>query len=58
MKKGQAVVDIRRLNDLVIPDTYPLPLQSDIIATIGGCTHLAVLDATFFFYQWKLHPDF
>ena len=49
-KKNQAVVDIRRLNVLVIPDTYPFPLQSDIIAIVEGCTHLAILDAASFFY--------
>lgn len=56
-KKDRAVVDIRKLNDLVIPDTYPLPLQSDIIASVQGCTNLAVLDAASFFHQWLLHPD-
>ena len=25
-RKGRAVVDIRKLNDLVLPDFYPLPL--------------------------------
>lgn len=48
-KKKREVVDIRKLNDLVIPDTYALPLQSDIIASIQGCTKLAVLDAVLFF---------
>ena len=33
-RKGRAVVDIRKLNDLVVPDAYPFPLQSDIIASI------------------------
>ena len=56
-KKGRAVFDIRKLNDLVIPDAYPLPLQSDIIASVQGCTNLAVLDAALFFYQWLLYPD-
>ncbi len=56
-RKGRAVVNIRKLNDLVIPDAYPLPLQSDIIASVQGCTNLAVLDATSFFYQWLLHLD-
>lgn len=56
-KKGCAVVDIRKLNDLVVPDLYPLPLQSEIIANVQGCTHLAILDAASFFYQWLLHPD-
>lgn len=56
-KKGRAVVDIRKLNDLVIPNAYPLPLQSEIIANVQGYTNLAVLDAASFFYQWLLHPD-
>lgn len=56
-KKGRAVVDIRKLNKLVLPDSYPLPLQSEIIGNVQGCTNLAVLDAASFFYQWRLHPD-
>ena len=57
-KKGRAVVDICKLNDLVLPNSYPLPLQSEIIANIQGCTNLAVLDAVSFFYQWCLHLDY
>ena len=56
-KKGRAVVDIRKLNEMVLPDSYPLPLQSEIIANVQSCTNLAVLDAASFFYQWLLHPD-
>ena len=55
--KGRAIVDIRKLNDFVILDAYPFLLQSDIIASIQGCTNLAVLDAVLIFYQWLLHPD-
>ena len=57
VKKGRVVVDIRKLNDLVIPNAYPLPLQLEIIANVQGYTNLAVLDAVSFFYQWLLHPD-
>lgn len=56
-KKSQAIVDIRKLNNLVIPNAYPLPLQSEIIFNVQGYTYLAVLDAASFFYQWLLHPD-
>ena len=56
-RKGRAVVDIRGLNDLIVPDAYPVPLQSDIIARLLGCSHIAVLDATSFFYQWRTHPE-
>lgn len=56
-RKGRAVVHIRKLNELVIPNAYPLPLQSEIIANVQGCTNLAMLDAASFFYQWLLHPN-
>ncbi len=56
-RKGRTVIDIRKLNDLVLPDSYPLPLQSEIIANVQGCTNLAVLNTASFFYQWRLHPD-
>ncbi len=56
-RNGRAVVDIRRLNELVLPDSYPFSLQSEIIANVQGCTNLAVLDAASFFYEWRLHPD-
>lgn len=57
-RKGREVVDICKLNELVILDAYPLPLQSDIIASVQGYTNFAVLDAASFFYQWLLHPDY
>lgn len=41
----------------MLSDSYPLPLQSEIIANVQGCTNLAVLDAASFFYQWRLYPD-
>lgn len=33
-KKGHVVVNIWKLNDIVLPDSYPLPLQSDIITNV------------------------
>lgn len=50
-KKGRIVVDIKKLNKLIILDSYPLPLQTDIITSVQGCTNLAILDTAFFFYQ-------
>ena len=50
-KKGRVVVDIWKLNDLVIPNTYPLLFQSEIIANVQGYTNLAVLNAALIFYQ-------
>lgn len=56
-KKGRAVVDIRGLNDLVVPDAYPLPLQSDIIAAVQGCEYISVIDCASFFCQWLVHSE-
>lgn len=56
-RKGRVVVDIRGLNDLIVPDVYPVPLQSEVIARLLGCTHIAVMDAMSFFYQWRAHPN-
>lgn len=33
-RKGYAVIDIRKLNKFILPDSYPLPLQSEIIAGV------------------------
>lgn len=52
-----AVVNICKLNDLVIPDAYLLFLQSDIIASVEGYTNWAILDTASFFYQRLLHLD-
>ena len=56
-RKCRVVVDIRKLNNLVLPDSYPLPLQSKIIANVQGYKNLTVLNAASFIYHWRLHPD-
>lgn len=54
-RKGRAVVDIRGLNKMIVPDAYPVPSQDEIINDLRGCKHLLVLDAMSFFYQWRVH---
>lgn len=56
-RKRYIVVNIQKLNNLVIPDFYSLFLQSNIIVSIQECTNLAVLDIASFFYHWLLHPN-
>ena len=57
VRKSRAVVDIKKLNKLIVSDFYSLSLQSDIINDLRNCTHISVLDATIFFYQWRVHFD-
>jgi hypothetical protein len=54
VRKGRAVVDIRGLNKATVSDAYPLPLQSDVIASMLGCFYISVMDGTDFFYQWRV----
>lgn len=56
-RKGRAVIDIHKLSELVLSDSYPFLLQSEIIANVQGCTNLAILNPTSFFYQWCLYLD-
>lgn len=56
-RKGRMVVDIRGLNQLVVPDVYPMPSQADILHIIQGCRFITVMDATSFIYQWRTHAE-
>ena len=51
------MVDIRKLNKMIFPDSYPLLLQSKIITNVQECINLFVLDTASFFYQWRLYPN-
>lgn len=56
MRKGRAVVDIRELNKLILPDAYPVPLQTETRASLQGRTHTSVIDAMFF-YLSRVTPE-
>ena len=56
--KGRVVVDLRQLNRVGVPDSYPLPLQSDVIESLRGKQYITVIDATSFFFQFRVHPDY
>ena len=57
IRKNRAVVNIRDLNKLFLLDVYSLSLQNDIISDFRKCTHISILDATTFFYQWRIYFD-
>ncbi len=48
---------IRKLNDMVVSDSYPFLLQSEIIVNVQECTNLAVFDTFSFFYELRLYPN-
>lgn len=55
--KARVVVDLRGLNKVAVPDSYPLPLQSEVIACLRDKRCITVIDATQFFFQFRVHPD-
>src|SRR3984957_14623426 len=50
------VIDFRRLNDMVIPDEFPLPKQEDILQALVGSQWLTTLDALAGFTQMEIEP--
>jgi hypothetical protein len=58
IEKGREVIDLRQLNKYGVPDAYPLPLQQEIIQELRGKRCVSVIDATSFFYQLAVHPDY
>lgn len=52
--KGRAVIDIRGLNKVSITDTYPIPLQSDIIQYVARANFISIVNYASFFYQFPV----
>ena len=50
-------VDYRKLNQVLIGNSYPLPNINDILASIQGATVFSVLDLKSGYYQLPLNPD-
>ena len=56
-RKGRVVVDIRGLNAIASKDSYPLPLQTDIISAVQGCRYISIIDCASFFFQWLVAEE-
>ena len=54
---SDVVVDIHGLNKISKKDSYPLPLQVDITASVRGASYFWTVDCTGFFYQWQIEPE-
>jgi hypothetical protein len=55
--KPRMVIDLRRLNENVIPDEFPLPRQEDILQTLSGSRYLSTLDALSGFTQLSVKSE-
>lgn len=55
--KPRMVFDLRRLNERVIPDEFPLPRQEEILQSLEGSQYLSTLDALAGFTQLSIAPE-
>ena len=55
--KPQFCVDYRKLNAATIPDEFPIPRQSEILASLSGAQVLSSLDALSGFTQLELAEE-
>lgn len=55
-RKGRMVIDLRPVNKIAVPDSYPLPSQDDMINRLLAKRYLSVADASSFFHQLPVWP--
>lgn len=55
-KKWRVVVDYRKLNEVSIGDSYPLPQITEILDQLGHSKYFTTLDLASGFHQIKMHP--
>ena len=55
--KPRMVIDLRRLNDKVVADEFPLPRQDEILQSLEGSQYLSTLDALAGFTQLSIASE-
>ena len=55
--KPRFCIDYRKLNAVTIPDEFPIPRQTDILASLSGAQVLSSLDTLSGFTQLELRPS-
>ena len=55
--KPRFCIDYRKLNAVTVPDEFPIPRQSDILASLSGAQVLSSLDALSGFTQLELADE-
>lgn len=55
--KPRVVIDLRRVNERLIPNAYPLPRQDEVLGAIGGAIIFSSLDVTKGFFQQPIRTE-
>jgi hypothetical protein len=56
-QKWRLVVDFRKLNDVTVGDSFPLPLISEILDALGKARYFTTADLAFEFHQVPLREE-
>lgn len=56
-RKWRIVIDYRKLNDVTIGDSYPLPNIEDILDQLGHSIYFTTLDLASGFHQIAMKPE-
>jgi len=56
-KKWRIVIDFRKLNEISIGDSFPLPNINDILDQLGNAKLFSTLDLASSFHQIRLDPE-
>lgn len=56
-RKWRVVIDYRKLNDVTIGDSYPIPNIAEILDQLGKCKYFSTLDLASGFHQINMSPD-
>jgi len=56
-KKWRIVVDFRKLNEVTVSDSFPLPVISEILDTLGNSKYFSTIDCASGFLQVPARPE-
>lgn len=56
-KRYRVVVDFRKLNEITVGDSFPLPNISEILDQLGGAKYFSTLDLASGFHQIAMEPE-
>ncbi len=57
IKSWRMVIDYRMLNNITIKYQFPMPRVDDVLDSLNGAQYFSSCDATWGFWQLRLHPD-
>ncbi|GBM26819.1 Transposon Ty3-I Gag-Pol polyprotein [Araneus ventricosus] len=54
--KTRLCIDYRKLNEITVPDSYPLPRMDDILQSVKHTTFMSTIDLKLGYHQINVHP--